>query len=323
MREVIDIKSFKLIKCSKVLYINKRLKYINQFEISRTDLVKNRLPNMLDIVNRIKLPTLDLGMEENLKNIENIVKNVQMHIPKVNNFAEDIIIKVNRVINDSIKIHINLINNITANIDYSELRRSIDLLEENLKIFIKYCKKHKLSMKLEYFSDYYDIYFEKNKITDEDIYVTFKSHYLIIKNNLIENDFYYPKKFYIRRLIDNFEKRRYTETAMLALATIDYLTIYNTFQEERESKYKSINKILNKEIYGSEEEIEQVITQYTVKIIKEYYGTNNNIEDPEYINRNRLMHGIMDIEKIKKIDCIKLIYLLDILSTIKIELVKE
>ena len=35
------------------------------------------------------------------------------------------------------------------------------------------------------------------------------------------------------------------------------------------------------------------------------------------------MHGIMDIEKIKKIDCIKLIYLLDILSTIKIELVKE
>lgn len=244
MREVIDIKSFKLIKCSKVLYINKRLKYINQFEISRTDLVKNRLPNMLDIVNRIKLPTLDLGMEENLKNIENIVKNVQMHIPKVNNFAEDIIIKVNRVINDSIKIHINLINNITANIDYSELRRSIDLLEENLKIFIKYCKKHKLSMKLEYFSDYYDIYFEKNKITDEDIYVTFKSHYLIIKNNLIENDFYYPKKFYIRRLIDNFEKRRYTETAMLALATIDYLTIYNTFQEERESKYKSINKIL-------------------------------------------------------------------------------
>ena len=63
-----------------------------------------------------------------------------MHIPKVNISAEDIIIKVNRVINDSIKIHINLINNITANIDYSELRRSIDLLEENLKIFIKYRK---------------------------------------------------------------------------------------------------------------------------------------------------------------------------------------
>ena len=91
---------------------------------------------------------------------------------------------------------------------------------------------------------------------------------------------------------------------MLALASIDYLTIYNTYQE-REANYKSINMILNKDILDNEEEIEQVITQYTVKLIKEYYGINNDIDDPDYINRNRLMHGIMDIESIKKIDCIK------------------
>ena len=110
---------------------------------------------------------------------------------------------------------------------------------------------------------------------------------------------------------------------MLALASIDYLTIYNTYQEEREDNYKSINMILNKDILDNEEEIEQVITQYTVKLIKEYYGINNDIDDPDYINRNRLMHGIMDIESIKKIDCIKLLYLIDVLSTIKVKLVKD
>lgn len=31
----------------------------------------------------------------------------------------------------------------------------------------------------------------------------------------------------------------------------------------------------------------------------------------------------MDIESIKKIDCIKLLYLIDVLSTIKVELVKD
>jgi len=129
--------------------------------------------------------------------------------------------------------------------------------------------------------------------------------------------------FTIQRIITNFENKRYTETAMLALAAIDYLIIYNTFQEEREAKYKNINKILNKDISGNEEEIEQVITQYTVKLIKGYYGANNDIDDPEYINRNRLMHGIMDIESIKKIDCIKLIYILDVLSTIKVELIED
>lgn len=322
------MKSIKLIKYNSVLYTNKRLKNTNQLKLSKLYLdYSNRLTkpidNSLDVINRLKLPQLKIvSVKSYLTNIENIVGNVQRHVPKINNLMADTIIKVNRALNDSFKVHINLINKITTNIDFSKLREAINLLEESLKLFIKYSEKYRLSMKLEYFSDYYEIYLEKDKITDEDIYVTFKSHYSIIKNNLIENDFYYPKSAYIQRVIDNFEHKRYTEAAMLALASIDYLVIYNTYQEEREAKYKNINKILNRDILGNEEEIEQVITQYTVKLIKKYYGTNNDIEDPDYINRNRLMHGIMDIESIKKIDCIKFIYLLDVLSTIKVELVK-
>lgn len=180
-----------------------------------------------------------------------------------------------------------------------------------------------MSMRLEYFSDYYDIYIDKNAIAEEDLYLIFKNHYHNIKDNLTENEFYQPKKAYISRIIDNFENRRYTEVAMLSLAIIDYLTIYNTFQEKREAKYKNIKTILNKHILGNEKEINQVITQYTVKLIKNYYSNHNDIDDPDYINRNRLMHGIMDIESIKKIDCIKLIYLLDVLSLIEIQLVKD
>ncbi|SCT09484.1 hypothetical protein [Staphylococcus caeli] len=323
------MKSIKLIKYNKVLYTNKKLNNTNKLKIPKSYLdYSNRLTktldnNYLDAISRLNLPKFDIvRIKPHLTNIENIVKNVQKHVPKINNLMADTIIKVNRALNDSFKVHMNLINNITTNIDFSKLQKIINLLEERLIKFIKYSEKYRLSMKLEYFSDYYDIYLEKDKITDEDIYVTFKSHYATIKNNLIENDFYYPKRSYIHRIIDNFENKRYTETAMLALASIDYLTIYRAYQEEREANYKSINMILNKDILDNEEEIEQVITEYTVKLIKEYYGINNDIDDPDYINRNRLMHGIMDIESIKKIDCIKLLYLIDVLSTIKVELVK-
>lgn len=326
---MIIVKSFKLIKYNKILYANKKVNKKNKLKISKSCLdysngLTKAINNNLNVMNNMKLHQLGIvSITPYLSNVENKMRNVQTSVSNINNLIEDTIVKVNSALNDSIKVHINLINNITANIDFSKLRESINLLEESLKLFIKYSKKYRLSMKLEYFSDYYDIYLEKDKITDEDIYVTFKSHYATIKNNLIENDFYYPKSSYIHRIIDNFENKRYTETAMLALASIDYLTIYSAYQEEREANYKSINMILNKDILDNEEEIEQVIIEYTVKLIKEYYGINNDIDDPDYINRNRLMHGIMDIESIKKIDCIKLLYLIDVLSIIKVELVKD
>ncbi|MDT0736524.1 hypothetical protein [Staphylococcus chromogenes] len=321
------MKSIKLIKYKGILHTSKRIKDTNHLKKSIPYLDKSikRLDNNYShAIIKLKLPNFDIvRIKPHLTNIENIVRKAQKHAPTINNLMAGNIIKVNRALNDSFKVHKNLINNITTNIDISKLQKIFNLLKESLIEFIKYSEKYRLSMKLEYFSDYYDIYLEKHKITDEDIYVTFKSHYATIKNNLIENDFYYPKRSYIQRVIDNFENKRYTETSMLALASIDYLTIYNTFQEEREANYKSINMILNKDILDNEEEIEQVITQYTVKLIKEYYGINNDIDDPDYINRNRLMHGIMDIESIKKIDCIKLFYLIDVLSTIKVELVKD
>ncbi|HHQ1576046.1 hypothetical protein RM578_08400 [Staphylococcus haemolyticus] len=321
------MKSIKLVKYKGILHTSKRIKDTNHLKKSLPYLDKSikRLDNNYSpAIIKLKLPNFDIvRIKPHLTNIENIVRKAQKHAPTINNLMAGNIIKVNRALNDSFKVHKNLINNITTNIDISKLQKTFNLLKESLIEFIKYSEKYRLSMKLEYFSDYYDIYLEKHKITDEDIYVTFKSHYVTIKNNLIENDFYYPKRSYIQRVIDNFENKRYTETSMLALASIDYLTIYNTFQEEREANYKSINMILNKDLLDNEEEIEQVITQYTVKLIKEYYGINNDIDDPDYINRNRLMHGIMDIESIKKIDCIKLLYLIDVLSTIKVELVKD
>lgn len=321
------MKSIKLVKYKGILHTSKRIKDTNHLKKSLPYLDKSikRLDNNYSpAIIKLKLPNFDIvRIKPHLTNIENIVRKAQKHAPTINNLMAGNIIKVNRALNDSFKVHKNLINNITTNIDISKLQKTFNLLKESLIEFIKYSEKYRLSMKLEYFSDYYDIYLEKHKITDEDIYVTFKSHYVTIKNNLIENDFYYPKRSYIQRVIDNFENKRYTETSMLELASIDYLTIYNTFQEEREANYKSINMILNKDLLDNEEEIEQVITQYTVKLIKEYYGINNDIDDPDYINRNRLMHGIMDIESIKKIDCIKLLYLIDVLSTIKVELVKD
>ncbi|HDV6016952.1 TPA: hypothetical protein RJJ39_002340, partial [Staphylococcus pseudintermedius] len=139
-----------------------------------------------------------------------------------------------------------------------------------------------------------------------------------IKNNLLKNDFYKPKQFYINRVIDNFENKRYVEASMLLLASIDYLTIYQTYSEKRETKYKRINRILNQDIKDNEDELNQVINENAINTINTIYSSHNDIEDPDYINRNRLMHGVMEAENIKKIDCIKLIYILDLLSVMKI-----
>ncbi|RAV26954.1 hypothetical protein DQE84_02715 [Staphylococcus warneri] len=83
---------------------------------------------------------------------------------------------------------------------------------------------------------------------------------------------------------------------MLSLAVIDYLTIYNVYQEEREPNYKSIKSVLNKDIGDNDKELERIITHTTIKLIKEYYSNYNKIKDTSYINRNRFMHGIMDIQ---------------------------
>ncbi|TDM13570.1 hypothetical protein [Macrococcus bovicus] len=323
------MKQNKLIKTHRILYTNKRARDINELKVPKSYLdqinrQKKTIDNYWSTINRVNATRLDVeSILSHIPKFTSIVEAAQIQRTQMNSLMTDTINKVNRILNDNLKAHINLINNITSNIDFSKLREAINLLEESLKLFIRYCEQYRLSMKLEYFSDYYDIYLEKSDITDEDIYRIFKSHYPDIKSNLTENDFYQPKEAYIYRIIDNFENKRYTEAAMLALAAIDYLTIYRAYQEEREPKYKSINTFLNKDILGNEEEIEQIITQYTVKVIKEHYSNNNAISDPDYINRNRLMHGVMDIKAIKKIDCIKLIYLIDVLSSIEIELVES
>jgi len=182
------MKSIKLIKYKGVLYWNKRVKNTNHLKITKHYLGYNNILKS----SQFKLDSI----KSYLINFESIVKSVQLHAPKINKLMNDAIIKVNRVLNESLKVQLNLINNITTNIDFSKLQEMIDLLEESLKQFIKYSEIHRLSMKLEYFSDYYDIYLEKHKITEEDIYITFKSHYSSIKNNLIENNFYYPANYY-------------------------------------------------------------------------------------------------------------------------------
>ncbi len=55
---------------------------------------------------------------------------------------------------------------------------------------------------------------------------------------------------------------------MLSLAVIDYLTIYNVYQEEREPNYKSIKSVLNKDIGDNDKELERIITHTTIKLIK-------------------------------------------------------
>ncbi|HCQ3538749.1 TPA: hypothetical protein ACF5WZ_000198 [Staphylococcus aureus] len=107
---------------------------------------------------------------------------------------------------------------------------------------------------------------------------------------------------------------------MLFLASIEYLVIYQTFNEEREPKYKRINAILSQDIQENADELLHVINSNAIDILKCYYSSHNDIEDPNYVNRNRLMHGIMEAQNIKKLDCIKLIYLLDLLPVIEVDI---
>lgn len=125
-----SINSIKLIKYKGILYTSKRIKNSDQLKTSNSYLdnsnrLKKKLDNnYLDAISRLKLPKIDIvNIKPHLTNIENIVKNVQKHVPKINNLMADNIIKVNRALNDSFKVHMNLINNITTNIDFSKLQK--------------------------------------------------------------------------------------------------------------------------------------------------------------------------------------------------------
>ena len=120
------MKSIKLVKYKGILYTSKRIKNSNQLKISNSylGLTKKLDNNYLDAISRLKLPKFDIvSIKPHLTNVENIVKNVQKHVPKINNLMADNIIKVNRALNDSFKVHMNLINNITTNIDFSKLQK--------------------------------------------------------------------------------------------------------------------------------------------------------------------------------------------------------
>ncbi|HEG9160043.1 hypothetical protein ACO1DJ_02825 [Staphylococcus epidermidis] len=310
---MVKIKKFKLVKRQKKLYFKK----------NRSNLSLMKFPK--PYLNNIKLQTSYIDKTKMLinKSILSSIANTKVQIPKVPQISKDIRKAINNttsLINENIQQYTNLMNKITSSIDLDKLKQIVESLQESLKKFIYYFETHKMSMKLEFFSDYYGVYVEKNQITDVDIYTNFKNHYSSIKYNLLNNDFYFPKSSYINLILSNFEKKRYVEASMLSLAVIDYLTIYNVYQEERESNYKSIKSVLNKDIEDNDKELERIITHTTIKLIKEYYSSYNKIKDPAYINRNRLMHGIMDIQSIKKIDCIKLLYILDVLSVIKVKL---
>ncbi|RAI81019.1 hypothetical protein BFS35_005465 [Macrococcoides goetzii] len=317
---------YKLIRIDKKLYTKKRniknvnKEYIPSVYLEAINKQKRFINDSVNVLNNIHIPNFNVSRTVTM-NLETL-KLPKMNFVTPNDIITETVAEVNKILNDSIKVKINLINNITASVNLDKIRETVRQITESLKQFIEYCEQYKMSMSLEYFSDYYDIYLEKNKITDEDIYITFKKHYVTIKENLIENEFYHLKKSYIKRILSNFENKRYTEVAMLSLAVIDYLTIYRACKEKRESKYKNIHNILNKHVRDNESGIEEIITQYTVLLIKSYYSIDNDLEDPKYINRNRLMHGIMDIETINKLDCIKLIYLLDVLSSMNIHFVE-
>ena len=83
------MKSIKLVKYKGILYTSKRIKNSNQLKISNSYLDNsNRLTkkldnNYLDAISRLKLPKFDIvSIKPHLTNVENIVKNVQKHVPK-------------------------------------------------------------------------------------------------------------------------------------------------------------------------------------------------------------------------------------------------
>ena len=223
---MVKIKKFNLVKRQKKLYFKK----------NRSNLSLKKFPK--PYLNNIKLQTSYIDKTKMLinKSILSSIANTKFQIPKVPQISKDIREAINNttsLINENIQQYTNLVNKITSSIDLDKLKQIVGSLQESLKKFIYYFETHKMSMKLEFFSDYYGVYVEKNQITDVDIYTNFKLHYSSIKYNLLNNDFYFPKSSYINLILSNFEKKRYVEASMLSLAVIDYLTIYNVYQEER------------------------------------------------------------------------------------------
>ncbi|HHW6760910.1 TPA: hypothetical protein ACU2V2_002692 [Staphylococcus aureus] len=316
--------NFKLVKINKVLYFYKKQRNLDAYKIPKS--VQNNIYSQGEIFFRYTQITKNLlGSTNSLMNIKPLLSSMNqltkvpiLNIPNFDTIMTENIRKVNSIINDSIRNHLELINTISFKLDIEKINKLVGNFKKKLRVFLEHVHSQNLCVKLEYLTEYYEIYLENEVIREQDIYKTFKKHYQEIKSNLLSDEFYLPKQFYISRAIDNFENKRYVEASMLFLASIEYLVIYQTFNEEREPKYKRINAILSQDIQENADELFHVINSNAIDILKCYYSSHNDIEDPNYINRNRLMHGIMEAQNIKKLDCIKLIYLLDLLPVIEV-----
>lgn len=278
--------------------------------------IRNMKPQ-IDFIQKMDLKPIIKNIEymNNIKRSFTIPK-----VPIINQEMSKSIKSINRIMSDAIRNQINLINSLKDALNFDEFNEIISNFSDNLKSYIEYSQDTNLCVSLLYMTDYYHVFVKDKEINNEVLNEIFEEHYPSIKEDFYNNEFYIPKRNYINQIIENFEAERYIECSMLLLSVIDYMTIYEAFHEHREPKYKRLDKIVQQNLEEGDHELDKLITQFAINTIRHYYSSDNNLNDPDYVNRNRLMHGIMDIENITKTDCIKLIYLLDILPTLDIRI---
>lgn len=294
-------------------------------ELFQTDQVKfykkhqNTPPHLItqNSFFHLNIPKIDLGISYHFtQHIEAMRKQMTL----TNTMVQDIMQPIRNQM-DSIQSILSSLPKITIpKFDIESLKEITAGIRYKYQLFFSECKEKGMLPSFKFIDSYEEQFSEHGFIEDEFIIEQFEKDFTEIKTSFSSNKLFEEKYSFLELAIQDYYDERYSQSIFLLFSAMDYTVVYSLLRKERGKKYNPLKKSLKEGL----SDLDRAFIDYEYhtafqSIAEKYYENDNNIEGPTLVNRNRLMHGTMDINNISKIDCIKLFYLIESIVDIKIK----
>lgn len=265
----------------------------------------------------LSLPKIDLGLTYHVvQQFETMRKQMTL----TNNMVQDIMQPIRNQVNSIQAILTSLPKITLPEFDKEKLKEIAEELQYKYQLFFNELKEKGILPSFKFIDIYEEHFSEHGCIEERFIIEQFEKDFPEIKSSFYSHELFKEKYSYLELAIEDYCKEKYSQCTFLLFSAMDYTVVYSLLRKERGKIYYPLKSSLKEGL----SDLDRAFIDYEYhiafqKIAENYYKNDNNIEDPRLVNRNRLMHGTMDINNIGKIDCIKLFYLIESLVDIKIK----
>lgn len=186
-------------------------------------------------------------------------------------------------------------------------------------VYVEYLKTNQnniendIEKNVENFKKYLEDKENAKKIIFNKFIEMFNDNKEYIFNALKKEEFYKNKTDLVTYIIDLFNKEDYYSCYSESLKLIDYLIVNKLAHSENNTTYKPSKQIIDKKFKNLKNSLSKLEIKSSVKLDNlfensfqyNFYDKYNNI------NRNKVMHGDVNLKDVKKENCIFLLIMLD------------